>query len=270
MAIESRESIPLKRLWSEVIPYLVEGRPWDLVHTVYSAGEVRKIIDSDREAGFLEPDRVSIANKLVTAAVILHDVGNSVVEDSATRWDDFSLRVKHMREGAKLASRVLNRVGGDSKEEVRIIALLVGTHDALYIKDEDLSEVDEGKSWERWWDEVRNDAWLGELARLVREADQVWPLHNDSFWKDVHFKVGTGKGYLNERDALDDWGNEFAGRMQTSYGMNLVRGQITDRMREISGVEPHESYEQLLEKWQRVNQEAVEDPVGWVNTNLGG
>ena len=52
--------------------------------------------------------------------------------------------------------------------------------------------------------------------------------------------------------------------------MNLVRGQITDRMREISGVEPHESYEQLLEKWQRVNQEAVEDPVGWVNTNLGG
>jgi len=261
--VEGRE---ISRLLTATIPFLVRGRSWDLVHTVDSVKQVGSIVESAAMGGLLGEDRVMETRRLVTAAVMLHDSGNSKVNQLGANWVRPESRIKHMREGTKITRSVLGQVAGYTEEDIETVCLLVGTHDAEYLKDKDISGIEGVKEWQEWWDKVQGDSGLYNLWLLVREADWLWPMHADSFWKDVHFEMGEKYNYQNAQGILDRGAKFYM--MVTNYGRKVVQQQIWDRQREVSVIAPHETYEQLLDKWRRTNEEAAANPERWVGQNL--
>jgi len=98
----------------KALPYYKIGRPGDLEHITWIANVIPKYVDE------LDLD-------ILIPLAILHDVGYAKV---ARNTDPFNLDVRraHMKEGAKLAKKILEELNYP-KEKVAEIVRLIAKHD---------------------------------------------------------------------------------------------------------------------------------------------
>ena len=148
-----------KKIWDKAKPLLAEGRHWDLWHTEISIEYMQQILKGEKK------DQLS---SILIPAIILHDVGWSEIgEEKNISWGKAEMRTKHMKEGARLARKILNEIGYDP-EKVEVISYLVAGHDNAYLGIEPKTE----------------------LEKLLRDADACYILSYPSFWKDLNIKRG--------------------------------------------------------------------------------
>jgi len=120
-------------MFSKATPYLKKGRPYDYMHTKILMGLCREIIIEE-----------GLDEAVIVPAVIFHDIGWSLL--SADVMSDFhsgGARAAHMKEGARLAERLLRELGYPKEKTDRIVHL-VSVHDNQSAGvEKELSEKDE-------------------------------------------------------------------------------------------------------------------------------
>ncbi|MFA5925937.1 MAG: HD domain-containing protein [Parcubacteria group bacterium] len=108
-----------EKLKKEVLAILENGKEnWDIPHTLDSVKWMRKLILG--EGG---------NEKILVPAMYFHDIGYPHASDGYGFRKAMAMKKKHAERGAKIAKKVLERIGGFSKEEIEKIAYLVRMHD---------------------------------------------------------------------------------------------------------------------------------------------
>lgn len=111
------------RMWGLAKPYYEKGRAWDISHVEWMTGEA-DIVSSIE----------SLDRKLLLPIVILHDVGYSLVDSKNPSIKSQDKKMVHMREGAKIADRILGEVNYDGSYRPRIVRY-ISVHDNWVLGD---------------------------------------------------------------------------------------------------------------------------------------
>lgn len=138
-----------QEIFKLAIPYLKNCRPEDLLHTRVVVSLVEEIIKGENLG--------SQADILIPAA-ILHDIGWSQLDEEGKVKRPPRARVKHMKEGVRIAQKILKSMGYP-KEKMKEICQLISVHDNQYLG---LPVKD-------------------ELAKRLIEADNLWLLTKEAF-----------------------------------------------------------------------------------------
>jgi putative nucleotidyltransferase with HDIG domain len=138
-----------RKIFELATPFLKKARPEDVLHTKVVVSLMKEIVEGEgleREADVLIP------------AAILHDIGWSQIseEDKVKRSPE--ARFKHMREGVKIARKILGRLDY-SQPKIKRVCQLISIHDNQYVE---LPVKD-------------------ELAKRLIEADNLWILSKEAF-----------------------------------------------------------------------------------------
>ena len=99
------------------LPYYQKGRVYDIDQVNWMMWEADKVADLE-----------SLNKKLLVPLVILHDVGYSAVGKDNPHIKDKNAKVIHMREGAKIARKILEQVNYP-QELIEKITYYISVHD---------------------------------------------------------------------------------------------------------------------------------------------
>jgi hypothetical protein len=102
------------KIWKLAKPYYKKGRPMDIAHITWMMREGEKIARKEK-----------LDDSLFIPLVILHDVGYGVSEPV---YFDKSKKGIHMKEGAKISKKILEKINYP-KEKIKEIVYLVSVHD---------------------------------------------------------------------------------------------------------------------------------------------
>jgi len=102
------------KIWKLAKPYYKRGRPMDIAHISWMMNEADKICQLEK-----------VDDSILLPLVILHDVGYGISEKVYFQKNKKEL---HMKEGAKLAKEILEKVRY-SPEKIQIICNLIRVHD---------------------------------------------------------------------------------------------------------------------------------------------
>lgn len=199
-----------QEIWNEALPYLKKCRRWDLAHTKISVDFMYQIIKGEKKESLED---------ILIPAIILHDIGWSTIgKEKNTSWGKKSLRAKHMKNGAILSSKILEKVNYP-KDLITKITKLVSTHDNAYLGVPQVT-IEE---------------------KLVRDADACFVLTALSFWKDHYvFSKKSPKELL-------DLQVEKNSKRHTKSAQKITNQQIIDRTNEIKDTSktPLQRYREL-------------------------
>ncbi|MDD5567398.1 MAG: HD domain-containing protein [Patescibacteria group bacterium] len=106
-----------KKIWQLAIPFYKKGRSYDIIQVRWMMKEGDRIADLEK-----------IDKKLLLPLIILHDVGYSKVKIKDPHIKDKDTKRVHMREGAKIAAKILEQVKYDP-ELAKIIVRYISIHD---------------------------------------------------------------------------------------------------------------------------------------------
>ena len=112
-----------KELKKEVLKYLEKGRPnWDAPHSLAVVHWMKELLETE-----------SGDSRVLIPAAYLHDIGYADMFDVSNYNDQgvHDMRDKHMQAGVDYSKKILNKVGGFEKHEIKRILHLVGMHDYL-------------------------------------------------------------------------------------------------------------------------------------------
>lgn len=115
-----------KLILDAAIPHLINGRPYKLVHTIWGIEDALKILKGEGSENLIS---------IVMPAFIFHDSRWDAVEGTnvdSTNWGSRKGRITHMREGAKFAREVLERLGYPD-EQISQITHIISEHDNRYL-----------------------------------------------------------------------------------------------------------------------------------------
>ena len=173
-----------QKLKFEVLKYLEKGRPnWDVPHTLDCVYWMKKLLRHEKG----NP-------RILIPAIYLHDIGSAGLfnENNIDFESQQKLKKEQMKRSATLSEKILNKIGGFSKEEIEKIVHLVEVHDDLgKLKTHDELIILEADS-------------LGQI-----NTDKIKPINFsksdylkflDFFEKErvSRFKTKTGKEFLNK------------------------------------------------------------------------
>ena len=162
---------------------------------------------------------LELENKLMPA-IILHDIGWSQLgEEKNYAWHSKENRILHMKEGAKIAKRILLKTHYKIDLIERIV-YLVGTHDKEYLRESPVS-LDE---------------------KFLRDADSCFIFSEVSFWKDYHLQGSdyTPQSFLEI--LLEKYSKKY-----TEAASIIVKENVKKRKKEIrdTSIDPEERYYKL-------------------------
>lgn len=104
-----------EKIWELAKPYYKKGRPMDIDHIEWM------IVDAE-----LICERENLDESILLPLVILHDVGYG--EISLKNPFDINTRKEHMREGGRVANKILKKLNYSS-DKTKIISHLISIHD---------------------------------------------------------------------------------------------------------------------------------------------
>lgn len=165
------DSIYLK-IWELAKPYYLQGRLYDVPHIEWMMGEAEKIADKE---GFNK--------RLLLPIVILHDIGYSAVDEKNPNVKSKETKIVHMREGARIAEKILKEVDYDSEITKKIVHY-IGVHDNWVLNDD--SPFKECK----------------EMA-LFNDLDFIWP---QTSW--YAFEMAARSMGMTPEQSYDFWIND--------------------------------------------------------------
>ena len=148
---------------------------------------------------------------IVIPAIILHDIGWSqlsfkerflIYKSELTDKEEYQVRIKHQKEGCRLAAMILKDVGYD-QDLVKKILKIISQHDT---SQEKLSQED----------------------AVVKDADKLWRFSKKGFWADVRrHKISPLKRYEHLESSINKKGFLF-----TSLARKLAKEELSERRRE--------------------------------------
>ncbi|MEE9525538.1 MAG: HD domain-containing protein [Candidatus Woesearchaeota archaeon] len=111
-----------EKLKTAVIKYLKkEGPSFDIPHTKAAVYYMKKLLKEEKGN-----------EKILVSTMYLHDVGYyRLIKNNKNLEKRLKAKKRHMKRGAKLAKKILKKIGGFSKDEIKRISYLVKTHDIL-------------------------------------------------------------------------------------------------------------------------------------------
>lgn len=176
-------------VWREALPYM-RARKND-VHIPLAYDYARRLLENHPEA-----DR-----EVVLLAILLHDIGWAVVDQDAIYTEGFGpgmmeseVRVAHEREGARLASEILTRLGYEPALVGRVVEIIDG-HDTRAVA---LSREDE----------------------LVKDADALWRFSVPGIAIACDWFGTTPGGYADRTEPQID------GRLFTETAREIARAEL--------------------------------------------
>jgi hypothetical protein len=183
--IHTPENSPYLELFKLAVPYLANGRWWDLTHTLESFDDMQKVISAERKFGVLQNLDDTEFNRtkiLLSSAIILHDCGWGVIHSDIiqNRWDDQELRKLHMIHGGSITDKILNQLHFP-QSDITLIKNLVEHHDEKSYKIADPYEQ--------------------MLLEILQDVDELWVMKFPSFFNDHNLKGGsdTQETYLRNK-----------------------------------------------------------------------
>ena len=108
------------KIKKESLSYLKRGRPgWDIPHTLACVHWIKELI------------KVEGGNpKVLVPAMYFHDIGYiELMTESLDLRKNMDMKEEHMKRGAVIAKKILDKIGGFSREEIERICSLVSIHD---------------------------------------------------------------------------------------------------------------------------------------------
>lgn len=173
-----------ERLKLEVTKHLERGRPgWDVPHTLACVYWMKELL------------KYEMGNaKILVSAIYFHDISYPDKKFLLKPRKNLELKKEHMRKGAILAKKILNKIEDFSKEEIEQISYLVSIHDDLdFIKEsgtKDIQMVFEADS-------------LGQIDRervkpTFSKTDSIKFLNRFEKGRAKMFKTKTGKKFLKK------------------------------------------------------------------------
>jgi hypothetical protein len=111
-------------MWEKAKPYYEKGRVYDLDQVSWMMIEGERIAEIE-----------NVDKKLLLPIIILHDVGYSVVGQKNPHIKDKNVKELHMREGAKIAKKILEHLNYDA-ELTKKIVYYISKHDNWVLGDD--------------------------------------------------------------------------------------------------------------------------------------
>lgn len=112
------------KIWELAKPYYKQGRSYDISHIEWMVREADRIADLEK-----------LDKKLLLPIVILHDVGYSLLGQNNPDIKDRKTKIIHMKEGAKIAGKILAEVDYN-KEITKRIVYYISVHDNWLLGDD--------------------------------------------------------------------------------------------------------------------------------------
>ena len=110
-------------MWELAQPYYKKGRSYDIEQVAWMMKQADRLTDLE-----------GLNKKILLPLVILHDVGYSKVEIKDPNIKDKVTKKIHMREGARIAKEILNKVGYDQALTEKIV-YYISVHDNWILDD---------------------------------------------------------------------------------------------------------------------------------------
>lgn len=112
------------RIWEKALPYYEKARPADVTHVSWMMREACRIARAE-----------GLDERILLPIVILHDVGYAAcMSEEHARAFESDVKIKHMKEGARIARSILAEVGYDPALTEKIVRY-VSVHDNWKIGD---------------------------------------------------------------------------------------------------------------------------------------
>jgi len=148
---------------------------------------------------------------IVIPAIILHDIGWSklslkerflIFKPDTTDEQEFRVRIKHQKEGYKLAMKILKDVDYDKSLSKHILKI-ISQHDT-------------------------NKEKLSKEDALVKDADKLWRFSKEGFWTDVkRRKITPEKWYADLKVLINQKGFLF-----TLQARGIAKKELAKRRKE--------------------------------------
>ncbi len=119
-----------KKIWELAMPYYIKGRPMDIDHIEWMMQDAEIVCQQEKIDDFL-----------LLPLVILHDVGYSINRGTDKLQFDPDFKTIHMKDGAKIAKEILNRVDYP-KEKIEKISYYISVHDNWCLGDDSVYQND--------------------------------------------------------------------------------------------------------------------------------
>lgn len=231
-----REYPVQEQIFREVSPLLVEGRPYNWVHTAWGLGDIYTLIKGEELPNLLP---------IVAGAFQYHDAGwprVPNVKDDPSVWSSLDGRVLHMQAGAEVAGESLPKFGY-TPDQVATIQDIILHHDDVYLAGQELTTPILQSH------EIK----LPQIAaeKMHRDADALF-VFSEYFWKDWWLK-GRPKG-ISPQEFLEKQVEKY-GHMNTRTGQELVDRKIADRQSEAA--QPSDNFETFYRITEDVSSKSI-------------
>jgi len=185
-----------KKIWELAKPYYEKGRPMDIDHIEWIMKEA--LIVSEKE---------NIDDEILIPLAILHDVGYAEVpKDNPFNLD---IRKAHMKAGAKIAKKILDKVKYP-KDKTEKIVYYVSVHD----------------NWAFGDDEYKRDKTLGAF----KDLDFIWMTTPKGF--PALMKI-LGKNKKEMIEYIESRPEEEGLALTTKTTKELFEKYLSDRKKEL-------------------------------------
>jgi len=157
-----------QQMWELAKQYYQEGRPSDIIHIEWMLEKAEELVD-----------KVGADRKILFPLIIFHDIGYSVIDDITKITRDQTKEI-HMREGAKIADKILKKVKYDPKLAKEIVRL-VSIHDNWYYGEHEMFRQDKNLALFNDLDFISAifDTWR---AKWIMKKENVTKKEMYNFW----------------------------------------------------------------------------------------
>jgi hypothetical protein len=111
-------------MWEKAKPFYEKGRVYDIDQVSWMMKEGERIAEIE-----------NLDKKLLLPIIILHDVGYSVVGQKNPHIKDKNIKEMHMKEGAKIAEKILEDLNYDTELAEKIV-YYISKHDNWVLGDD--------------------------------------------------------------------------------------------------------------------------------------
>ncbi|MBT5022391.1 HD domain-containing protein [Candidatus Woesearchaeota archaeon] len=184
-------------IWKLAKPYYLKGREMDVSHIDWMMQEAEIVCEKE-----------GLNEELLLPLVILHDVGYAEVKKGNPF--DHKLRVTHMKAGAQIALRILNRIEY-SPEQTERIAYFISVHDNWALGDYEVYKK-------------------SKILAAFNDLDFIWLCVKEGF--EAVRKI-LGKNHSEMIEYLEAEGKLETRNFATKTTKELFENSLEDRKKEI-------------------------------------